>query len=380
MNEPIRVGLCGIGRAGWGMHCRELDARKDRFTIVAAMDVDESRLEKMRQRYGCRTYTRIGQLARDADVELVDVATPTKFHVDHAVAGLKAGRHVLVEKPFAASFAEARRIAKAAEGAAGRLFVRHNRRFESAFCHIRQILSQGTIGEPFEIKLRRHNYQRRDDWQAIRAEAGGQLLNWGPHIVDHALQFLGSPVKRQWADLKKIAALGDAEDHLKIVLMGENSRVVDLEISGGAALGDPVYTILGTRGALVSDEKTIRIRRLDPAVTLEDRRASDATPPMEGAFGNPRELHWIEETIPVSPNPACDPTSIWDALYPAIREDTPFGVTTAEALEVMRVIDLARKGTVFSAAVRRRRESAAAQGDGLCVGGGSAASQAQSGA
>ncbi|HUT23429.1 MAG TPA: Gfo/Idh/MocA family oxidoreductase, partial [Sumerlaeia bacterium] len=106
-NKPIRLGLAGIGRAGWGMHCPELEGRRDKFRIVAACDIEKYRLDRMAERYGCKTYRKIEAMIADPDVELVSVATRTPEHVPHALLALGAGKHVFVEKPIAASYAEA---------------------------------------------------------------------------------------------------------------------------------------------------------------------------------------------------------------------------------------------------------------------------------
>jgi predicted dehydrogenase len=350
-NKPIGLGLAGIGRAGWGMHCPELEGRTDKFRIVAACDVEKSRLDCMAERYGCKTYRKIEAMIADPDVELVSVATRSPEHVPHALLALEAGKHVFVEKPIATSYAEAKKLKTAAARSKGKIFVRHNRRFEPAFQHIREIIASGLLGKVYEIKLRRNGYGRRDDWQTLIRCGGGQLLNWGPHIVDHALRFLESPVAEIWSDLKKIAAVGDAEDHVKIVLRGKNGRVVDLEISGGSAIGEPTYLVTGTKGALTSDEREIRLRYLDPKKKLPPRRPKAASPPLGAFFGSPDALEWIDETIPVkSPPPGCtgNGDAIWDHLYDAIRHGKRFPITLDEALEVMRVISQAKKGTPFA--------------------------------
>lgn len=341
-NDPIRVGIIGLGRAGWGMHCTELAGKENRFRIVAGCDLLKDRRDRLADKYGCRTYRRAEDLVADPNVELVTVATRSIDHFAHASLALKAGKHVFQEKPMAADYAEAKALRALARKSKGGLYVRHNRRCEPAFMHIRQIMASGLLGEVQEVKLARVGFARRDDWQTLIRFGGGQLLNWGPHIVDHAVQFLDSPVKSIWGNLKRIAAVGDAEDHLKIVLTGENGRVVDMEISGGAAVPVPEYVIWGTRGGLTCSGNQIRLRYLDPAVKLPPRRAKAGTPGT--TFGNPEKLPWVEETITPSPSGAWN---IWDKLYEAIREGAPFPITLDEAVENMRVISAVKKGTPF---------------------------------
>jgi hypothetical protein len=172
------------------------------------------------------------------------------------------------------------------------------------------------------------------------------MLNWGPHIVDHALRFLESPVKSIWSDLKKVAAVGDAEDHLKIVLTGRNGRIVDMEISGGAAIGEPEYLVWGTRGALKSSGDEINLRYIKPDQVLRRRCADAGTP--GATFGTPEQIEWIEETIPVSPADPVNMTTIWDELYAAVREGADFRVKLSEAVEVMKVISAVKKDTPFA--------------------------------
>ena len=229
--NPIKVGLWGIGRAGHNMHCSEMDQYPDRFQIVAACDIDESRVQNLVERYRCAGYTDGAAFLKDPNVEMVSIAVRSTEHVDYALRALKAGKIVFLEKPFALSLDGLKLLERAVKDYPGKLYFRHNRRFETAFNHIREIIATGILGDIFEIKLRRHNYQSREDWQTLLNCGGGQINNWGPHLIDHSLLLLESPVESIWSDFKHVSSKGDAEDHIKIVFRGRNGRVVDLEIS-----------------------------------------------------------------------------------------------------------------------------------------------------
>jgi predicted dehydrogenase len=279
----------------------------------------------------------------------VDIANRQADHVPDTLKALKANQHVFLEKPIALDYREALKLKPAVAKSKGKLFIRHNRRFEPAFQHIREIIASGVLGNVHEIKLRRNGFQRRDDWQTLRSCSGGQLLNWGPHIIDHGLRFLNCPVVDLWSHLKCVAAAGDAEDHLKIIMMGENGRMIDIEISGGAALTEPIYIVLGSKGALTSDEQTIHLKYLNPARKHASRRAKAGTP-MSYGFGTPDKLYWVEKTIKVAPKARCDTHHIWDHLYASIRKRKRFPITLEESLEVMRIISKVKKGTPFDVA------------------------------
>lgn len=344
----IRVGIVGLGRAGRAMHCRELEARKDSFKIVAACDIEPDRVEEMVKNHSCAGYADIDSFLADESMELVSIATRSPDHVAHAIKSLEAGKMVFVEKPIAIDLDGAEKLRAVSQRYPGKLFLRHNRRFESGFQHIREIIASGILGNVYEIKLHRHGYQRRQDWQTIIACGGGQLNNWGPHIVDHALQFLESPVADQWSDLKRIAAVGDAEDHVNIWLKGENGRVVNIEISGGVILEQPTYIVFGDRGSLTCDGQDIKLKYLHPDFVPAECHAIAENPPVSGGFGNSEKLQWVRKTIMVEPEQACNPSDIWDHLYAAVRKGVPFPITLEQGLEVVRVCATAKKNSEFA--------------------------------
>lgn len=342
MDNPIRIGIVGLGRAGWSMHGPELAGMESKFQFVAACDILADRRERMAAKHGCKTFERIEDLVADPEVELVDIATRSSDHFAHAVTALRAGKYVFLEKPMCTDYEEALRLKDLNAETNGKLFIRHNRRFEPCFLHVREIIASGILGDVFEIKLTRSWYGRRDDWQALKRFGGGLLLNWGPHIIDHALQLLESPLKTLWSDLRLICAAGDAEDHIKLVFTGMNGRVVDMELTGGSVVPTPEVVLLGTRGGLASDGSSITLKYLDPGRPLPPLAAVPGTPGQ--SFGSEETLPWIEETIPVNPQKQYD---IWDELYSAIRCGTTFPISMEEATEVMRVVSLAKEGTGF---------------------------------
>lgn len=346
-SAPVGIGLVGLGRAGWGMHRKELQGREPHFRIEAAFDTLEER-RRMAEEAGIRTHESLESLVHDPAIELVDIATRSSDHYAHGLLALNAGKDVLMEKPFAQTYEQARLLYEAAAKNGRRIFVRHNRRFDPDFLHVREMIGSGLLGEVYLIRLNRHNYQRRSDWQTIKAFGGGQLLNWGPHIVDHGLCLLQSPVTSIWSDLKQVAAAGDAEDHLKIIMKGENGRVVDIEISGGVAIPSPTYQVYGTKGSLTATGREIRLRYLDPGVPLAELEADPGTPGAAfgstGTYDSGEKLVWIDRTLPVNPEKTYD---IWEELYQAIRGGKPFLIRAEEALEVVRVIEEVKAGTPF---------------------------------
>ncbi len=349
MKKPIKIGLVGIGRAGWGMHAEELKSRTDKFQFVAACDIIEERRDKMKDRYNCKIYERIEDLICDPDVELVSIATRSNDHFNHATMALKAGKDVLLEKPMCETYEQAKKLKELGSREGGpRLYVRHNRRFEENFMKIQKIIASKILGDVYEIHISRNSFNRRTDWQTIKEFGGGQLLNWGPHIIDQSLQFLQSPVKSLFGDLKHVVAAGDCEDHLTISFLGENGRTIHMQISGGVARKCPDYIVYGTKGYLELLGNTMQMKYIDPDQVLPDPVADPGTPGQTfgsaGTFQSAEEIHWIEKTEEWKQE---NPTVIWDYLYDSIRNGIPFPISLEEAVKVLWVISEVKKDTKF---------------------------------
>ena len=111
MDRPIKVGMLGLGRAGMGMHLNEYRPRLDKFQIYGVCDLIPERSEKVAAEFGSKIYRDFDELLADEEVELVDIATRSCDHYAHAKKALLAGKDVMLEKPFAMTYAEARELA-----------------------------------------------------------------------------------------------------------------------------------------------------------------------------------------------------------------------------------------------------------------------------
>lgn len=341
--SAIKVGAWGLGRIG-SVHARHF-TQTGNYEVVAACDVEQPKVDGFVAEYGCAGYTSAEDLLADPNVELVIIATRSLTHVANALQALAAGKSVLLEKPIAMSQSEIEQLRQADQNYPGKLFFLHNHRFEPAMQQILGIAQSGLLGDLIQVNLRRHHlFARRADWQAYLRYGGGQLNNWGSHIIDHALQFIGGPVKDIWGNLKAVNTIADAETHVKAILVGENGIVVDLEISNNVALPGPLCTVYGSRGSLIcADEKQLRLRYLDPGFEFSEATACTDSPPLSGGYWTDLDLPWCDETRPVEPD-----TNMWvhveietaQHLYRTLREGMPFPIANADALEVSRIIQV----------------------------------------
>ena len=151
-------------------------------------------------------------------------------------------------------------------------------------------------------------------------------------------------MKSVWADLRTVNASGDAEDHVKAILTGENGMVVDIEISGGTALPCPVYAVYGNKGALIAQtEKEFKLKYMDVEKCTPKPEASAETPAWDAGFSSVKGMEWIEETIACSPASGLTINDIYKFVYSTVREGKEFPIKNEEAFEVARVTELIRK-------------------------------------
>lgn len=343
--DPIRVGLCGIGRAGLKMVRNEF-LKQPYVKVVAAFDLLEERARELSDLCGAKCCASFDELLEDENVELVIIATRSHEHEPMALRAMKAGKDVLVEKPMALDLNGVDRLISAAKRLGRGLYVRQNRRFDVPFLQAMEIARSGKIGELFAVQLRQGRYQRRADWQTLRKFGGGQLLNWGPHVVDWAMQLIGGKAQDVFAELKLIAAAGDAEDYVKMMIRGAGGVVADIEINGAAAIGQPPWMLMGSRGMLVIDSQNQCHLKYFKAGKLSKLKASDKTPagPDRARYSTGDEIKWIDEKFAASPG---KPRVFWQELHRSIRTGAQFSVTLQEVRENMRVIDLAKKRSTF---------------------------------
>jgi scyllo-inositol 2-dehydrogenase (NADP+) len=340
----IKFGVCGIGRIG-AQHCRLFSRDRERYELVALCDLDPARVSAMTAESGGKGYSDFADFLADPDMELAIIATRSLDHARNAAQALAAGKTVLLEKPIGVTAEDFRLLQQLDQKYPGRLYFGHNHRFEPAFMNARAIIAEGLLGRVQVVKLSKHHpFMRRNDWQMRLDCGGGQLSVWGPHLIDQGLQLLDAPVREVWSYLRRILTPGDADDHVKITLVGENEVVVELEISNSVALAGPYCAIYGDRGTLVyeQDQRSIHLLYLDPQFRWPDASAHAGTPVPGEAVCAERELPWIDETRKVEPD-----TILWDQveiaiaqhLYQAMREGIPFPVTSAHAFEVVRITE-----------------------------------------
>ncbi|HYO95052.1 MAG TPA: Gfo/Idh/MocA family oxidoreductase [Polyangiaceae bacterium] len=284
MTRLLGIGVIGLGGAG-GRHARALQSgRVEGAKLVAASDPSADK----RSAFGTLASESSGQWLGRADVDGVVVATPHPTHVALACSALRAGHHVLVEKPLGINKAECEAaLAVWAElGAQRPLFgVVHDYRADPRFVWLRERLLSGELGRVERVVwqatdwFRSEAYYRASPWRGkFSSEGGGVLVNQAPHLLDTLLWLFGRP-RRVWGRCQfgrfhDIEVEDDVTAQLEFA-SGTSALVV---VGTGEAPGTNRLEISADRGRIVIDGGAALVHRNREPASVHRRRDNCARP------------------------------------------------------------------------------------------------------
>jgi predicted dehydrogenase len=270
--------------------------------------------------------------ARHSEADLVVIATPNESHAPLAEAALRAGKHVVVDKPFTITLAQARILATRAADAGRVLSVFQNRRWDSDFLGVRAAVAGGALGEVVELRseMSRYRPEVRDRWRERAGPGAGVWYDLGPHLVDQALLLFGPPAIVA-ADLRIQRKGATAVDWFHVLLGYGRSRVI-LSSSMLAAAPAPRFLVRGTAASLTK-------QGWDP----QEEQLLSGAPPGGPGWGVDPDPVTIQPGEPVETRQLPVPPGNYLAYYTALRDAIDGGgappVTAVEACAVMSVIE-----------------------------------------
>jgi 1,5-anhydro-D-fructose reductase (1,5-anhydro-D-mannitol-forming) len=191
--RPVAWGL--IGTSGWADDTFAPAIVASGATLIGAAGRSAEGSAAFADRRGAlRAYAGLDEFLADPDIEAVWVASPSNLHVDHVLSAIRAGKHVLCEKPIATTTADAERLVEGARGARSLTATAFQHRWNPAHRRFRELLRDGAVGSPPLLRL--HRFNTHDAlpviWRRNQAESGGWAVNdVGAHMVDLVRWFVG---------------------------------------------------------------------------------------------------------------------------------------------------------------------------------------------
>jgi predicted dehydrogenase len=312
-NTPIRVAVIGYGLAGRVFHCPfisavpglELAAIVQRHGDTAAADYPSARILRS-----------VDDAFADPALDLIVVGTPNDTHFPLALQALRAGKHVVIDKPFAATSTEARELITLATQQGKVLAPFHNRRFDGDFLTLRQLIASNTLGRIVQLSSHFDRFRplpRSGSWKEAGGQTNGLLFDLGPHLIDQALALYGPPnsITASVRHDRDNTAIDDAFDILLDYDLDGHALRYECHATMISAAQAPRFHVNGTHGSFVK-------YGLDPQ---EQALKDGARPPQLGS-----QETWLAEpeaawgTLTVAPDPT-HPTQLARSKFPTVHGD-----------------------------------------------------------
>ncbi|MCF6240003.1 MAG: Gfo/Idh/MocA family oxidoreductase, partial [Bacteroidales bacterium] len=167
-------------------------------------------------------------LLKDKSIELIVICTPNTLHYELAKASLKAGKHVLIEKPFTPTTKQADELIRLSAKYQRKIFVYHNRRWDGDFKTIKRMVDEDILGDIYEFEAHFDRYRpvvSTEKWKEKPLAASGILYDLGAHLIDQALTLFGHPTSLK-ANVQKQRAHATVDDYFHIELFYNELKVI----------------------------------------------------------------------------------------------------------------------------------------------------------
>ncbi|MCU0506348.1 MAG: Gfo/Idh/MocA family oxidoreductase [Chloroflexi bacterium] len=344
--REVGVGIVGYGPYGGmgyahGLACAETDGLR----LVAAADTVPERLAAAVLDFPqVRRYADVAGIAGDEDVELAVVATPPSSHAELALALLRAGRHVVLEKPMCLTVAEADHVMAEAERYGRAITVYQSRRWDRDFLALREAVASGAIGDVFAIETFVGGFAHPCRlWHSDEAISGGAVYDWGSHHVDWILRLYGGPPTRVTAVAHKRAWLDVTNaDQVTVWMRWADGREATFRQSDLAAIRRPKFYVQGTRGTIEGHHRPLMTETIERGRGYVDHEAHHAEAPVAlrlVRYDGPGRL--VEMTVPPAPAPSGWP--FHRSLADHLLLGEPLAVPPAESRGVVAVLEAATR-------------------------------------
>jgi scyllo-inositol 2-dehydrogenase (NADP+) len=337
------VVVVGYGYAGRYFHA-PLIASTPGLHLYGVVSGRAEVREEIRQRYGVKTFVRFDQALADAQVDMLVLATPNDLHAPLAIAAMRAGKHVVTDKPMCVNLAEADAMLAASRQYDRLLSVFHNRRWDGDFLTLSEMVAQGLLGNLFVVETAWLQATPPRGWSSERRRGGGKLLDLGSHLIDQAMALVASPMTRVYARLHSDIWPTDVEDHAHCILTFASGVDVHVTTSSAAHAQVRRWRLMGSKGMVVKEG-------FDPQeqALLAGDIATAAEAPEQYARLYSRVAGESAETV--APTLPGRWRAYYDNIADVLQHGAALAVTPESSRAVMAVIEAARESARSGQAV-----------------------------
>ena len=337
MSHFIETGLLAYGMSGRVFHAPFLMAHPG-FRLRAVVERHEKRAA---QHYpGIISYSGVEALIADPALELIVVNTPTATHFEFACQALRAGKHVLVEKPVVLTAAQAQTLWQLAEQAGRQVFAYQNRRYDADFMAVRRVLASGRLGRVFEATFRFDRYKPTLSPKKFKETPGpgaGLLHDLGPHLLDQVISLWGRPLHAR-KTLGCYRKGSEVDDYFSLDLTYPDD--LHVRVAGSLLVADaqPAFMLHGTKGSYHQ-----------PRADNQEAQLLAGRSPADPAFNAPLphsagRLTWADEEgqLHTAQEPAdrSNYLMLFEDVYQSLLYGHPYPVTASHVLWQSELLEL----------------------------------------
>lgn len=337
---PIKSAMLSFGMSGRVFHGPFLHTHSG-FELASVWERHEQKAYRVYP--NIHSYQTLEALLADDSIELVVVNTPTYCHYEQALAALQAGKHVIVEKAFTTTAAEAASLRDAATKTGKKIAVYQNRRWDSDFLTVRQVIEAGWLGPLNEVSFHFDRYKQAlspKQHKETQNPGAGLLNDLGPHLIDQALCLFGEP-EAVFADIRTTRPGSQVDDCFQLLLYYPDFRV---ELKSGYLVREPLpaYVIHGRWGSFHKTRSDRQEERLLAGETPDAPDWGEEPLSDRGWLHTEFDGKLIREHIPTIKG---NYLRFYDGVFNAIRNGSDMPVTAADGLLTMQVIEAARESS-----------------------------------
>lgn len=332
----IKTGICSYGMSGKLFHAPFIQNHPG-FELAGIVERNQN---DSRERYPeSKLYRSVEDLCADSSLQLIIVNTPTHLHFDHVKKALLAGKHAVVEKPFAVTVKEAEELTAFAKKQNLQLSIYQNRRYDGDYRAVKTVIDENLLGDLREVEIRydryRPNYGGKPHKEG-NLPGAGIIYDLSPHLVDQALQLFGWP-KALFADVWKMRDDVVPPDYFEILLYYNKLRVrlkatcICRESTGG-------YQLHGMKGSFLQQRSDMQEQQLltGAVPSLEDWCPAPSHP--DGLLHteiNGEEIRKHQTSTPGNY------MGYYDDLHKSLTGKAPNPVPPEDGIKTIRIIEAA---------------------------------------
>lgn len=324
MNNPIKVALVGYGMSAKVFHaplltsikCYEIVVINERFKSESKKDFPKATIVRSFE-----------EILTNSEIELVIINTPNQLHYSQAKTALLADKNVVIEKPFTVSIAEAEELVELAKKRGKTLSVFHNRRWDSDFLWLQELVNSGL--KIYEIESRFDRF--RDylkGWKEEEGEGSGILYDIGSHLIDQMLVLFGDNLQLNYVDLQKQRSAAKTIDSFELHFKAKEIKVIlKASMTCSHSYRLKVDTELGTFIKRDLDTQESILKKCGLSFS-KDKVTEEVV-----------DFYHPNGSVEIRKIPQGDYLQFYKQLYKAIRKDGLNPVTPISATKVVGLID-----------------------------------------